>query len=532
MESVSRTGGTDLLQEDTDGDSDDRFSIRSGLYDVEDVPAEAEDTLDSFVEGNRETGLGESASGAVHGEVLVEAQAGSPAVPGSVPKKSSRRSSYATECKRLLVSYPWKETQEVTTWSHHVQSMLKLLQEPAPPDLAQEDEKADLEVTGVRLITPSEIMEGMIKKRLEEEGFDDLSELEHDEEEEDDTQGKLRKRSKPLRALRDQATKKLRLDREDIEQVAPLVSYEDVTARRWGRCVSASAKLLQDSVRPTDWGHANRTSRGVFIFDNAVRGSPHKRFLHRITSRFTNQHDFNTEPYRECTAPDLSAVPADMIRVKPHEVIISVAVCNKFGAKEQEYDVLASQTLHELRDAFYFAGDWMYDGPSRLGSACMFIDGAFYSDLRYSSSCDYSKDLVEWINVTGHPPLQDQPRKSMALRLCDLGRIPFGEKCCYIRQGDIEHHMYFTNARLFDEGSECPLKEGYPCLTFMRNFHKQRCVACRQHPAIWVVLDSSRCPYNPGFWCADCFRHFFQDKHGEFIQPVDYRMFPYLHDEG
>ncbi|CAE8721823.1 unnamed protein product, partial [Polarella glacialis] len=162
-------------------------------------------------------------------------------------------------------------------------------------------------------------------------------------------------------------------------------------------------------------------------------------------------------------------------------------------------------------------------------------NGVFYSDMRHKTSIDYSKELIGWIKATRPKEpdfLKSDASKTMDIRLCDLpGGIPFGEKCCFIRQGDVEHFMYFTGARLFDPNTDCPLVEAYPCLTFMRGFSKRRCVACQQNPAIWIVLDSSRCPYNPGFWCQECFRHFFQDKDGEHIPPVDYKIFPYLHDE-
>lgn len=217
---------------------------------------------------------------------------------------------------------------------------------------------------------------------------------------------------------------------------------------------------------------------------------------------------------------------------KRGEVVLTVAVCDVHGRKCQEFDVLASQRLYELRDALYFASDWMFDGPTRLPSAFFFIDGAFYSDRRHPGSLDYSRSLIEWLQATREPGfVRADESKSMDLRFMDLPRIPFGEKCLYVHQGDQEHPVYFTNARLLHSHDDCPFEEAYPVLTFMRRYRKRSCYACRQNFANWIVVDSSRCPHNPSYWCQTCFRHFFQDAEGNYLPPVDYKMFPYLHDD-
>ena len=256
------------------------------------------------------------------------------------------------------------------------------------------------------------------------------------------------------------------------------------------------------------------------VFVNAVQGDPHARSLERILK---HRSEFQS---------DTSLIPET--RVSAEDVIITVMLCDQKGSKEQEYDVLASQPLHDLKDALYFVGDWMYDGP-RSRSACMFIDGAFYSDMRQQpsgpSTLDYGIELVEWIRRAGHPKLKDEPLRTMSERFCDLERIPYGEKCCYIRQGDIEHLMYFTGARLLNKTMDCPLREAYPCLIWMRKYQKKHCVVCRKFLASWVVLDSTRCPFNPAHFCRICFKHFSQNERGEYIPPLDYKVFPYLHEE-
>lgn len=66
----------------------------------------------------------------------------------------------------------------------------------------------------------------------------------------------------------------------------------------------------------------------------------------------------------------------------------------------------------------------------------------------------------------------------------------------------------------------------------MHKFYKRYCCACEQNLALWVVHGATKCPLDPGHFCHLCFQHFFQDKDGELLQPVDYTVFPYLHDSG
>eukprot|EP00438_Fugacium_kawagutii_P020366 Skav210258 [mRNA] locus=scaffold1929:247899:250591:- [translate_table: standard] len=98
----------------------------------------------------------------------------------------------------------------------------------------------------------------------------------------------------------------------------------------------------------------------------------------------------------------------------------------------------------------------------------MFIDGAFYSDMRQSSAVDYARELVEWIQKVGLPKLKDEPFRTMAERFCDLEKIPFGEKSCYIRQGDIEHLMYFTGDVPWIPELEDEVSVKAPCLAMLK----------------------------------------------------------------
>ena len=312
----------------------------------------------------------------------------------------------------------------------------------------------------------------------------------------------------------------------EIRKALGLPSYADLVVSRWDKCKAETADILIDPAPRKGW--RNTAAKACMIHPNAVHGSAHKRMLHRMLKAAAG----STEPLRkeveqECTPPP--EIPAQLAGLGS-EVILTVSVYSTDGHKDQEYDILSTQTLQDLRDAIYFVDDWTYDGPSRLDSACFFIDGVFYSDMRLESAIDYAASLIPYIQATGCQELKATSSRSMCARFCDLARIPFGERCAYIRQGNCEHAMYFTGARLPCKDSDCPLVDGYPLLTWMKSHHRTLCHACVQNLAFWCVHNSSRCPRNPAKICQLCFRHFFLTADGQLKYPVDYSLFPYLHN--
>ena len=177
-----------------------------------------------------------------------------------------------------------------------------------------------------------------------------------------------------------------------MRQELGLPSYAEVVLARWKKCKAETADILVDPAPRKGWKNTSR--RATIIFPNAVHGSPHKRMLHRLLKAakgFAEPLYFLKDVERECRpAPE---IPTELACLED-EVIVTVSIYSLKGDKEQEYDILSTQTLEELRDAFYFVEDWTYDGPTRLDSACFFIDGIFYSDRRWESALDYSKQLI------------------------------------------------------------------------------------------------------------------------------------------
>lgn len=467
--------------------------------------------------------------------------------------------------RQRLAFRAWRQAENIPRWQRRVQQAMARLTAPlqwAEGSTGAGDAQQPLDISAecVRIPTNEELVEELITGQLLAEGFAPSS----GEEEEanrnsagvprpwlpEEDISAIRAISASLVApgeaqsrlpLKDSVEQPVALDgpppakkcRQELEAKDEKKSaLEELRQFRHTRAGTESAALTRRWLQSQDFVNANRGDQ-FCVYHNCVEGNPHKRWVERIAARYTGSRVAASRATdHEGCVPDMARFPKKLPRLAPDEVILTVAVCNLLGHKEQEYDVLASQHLYELRDAFHFAQDWMFDGPTRMKSACFFIDGIFYADKRHPSAIDYSTEIIAWKRHTGERGfLRRDASTSMDVRFCELERIPFGEKCIYVHQGDIERSLYFTNARLVHPANDCPFVEAYPVLTFMRRYLKRRCYACWQNFAMWLVLDSSRCPHNPSFWCARCFRHFHQDANGDYLPPVDYKIFPYLHDE-
>jgi len=458
----------------------------------------------------------------------------------------------------------WHHVEELRAWRVSVLRALAACvapgQGPSSSASSSGDAGVDISVDGIRAQTSPEVVDELVEERLRAEGYasepderpprrkrsapkrrrsatngSDIAPLEPREAgdasgDADDTPSPSRSSSSssssgsssssPSRSLGPVAAEQSGSERQATEPGAedlarpPLKPIDEVEAACEAAMQTATADLLRM------WGTTpflRQHEKGYWFrrYSDASIPNPHAWWTRRL-------------------APGSARADARLRRrmASSAEVIVTVAVSDLLGHKDQEFDVLASQPLHELRDALYFASDWMFDGPTRIKSGCFFIDGVFYSDRRDPTSIEYSREIIDWLKSTREPGfLRCETPRSMEVCLADLERIPFGERCVYIHQGDLEHSVYFTNARIMNVRSDCPYKEAYPILTFMRRFSKRKCYACLKNFAMWVVVDSSRCPHNPCYWCQDCFRHFYQDADGNYVQPVDYKVFPYLNDE-
>eukprot|EP00929_Paragymnodinium_shiwhaense_P080634 TRINITY_DN42065_c0_g1_i1.p1 TRINITY_DN42065_c0_g1~~TRINITY_DN42065_c0_g1_i1.p1 ORF type:complete len:673 (-),score=189.44 TRINITY_DN42065_c0_g1_i1:62-2008(-) len=465
--------------------------------------------------------------------------------------------------QRVDVSGAWVQKEDIEVWQRHARKALEKLATP----LALEDgEEATLDIStaNCRYKSTEEVIEAMMRARLLAEGHDPDEAVAASKEEalklkakkpppqscrvagrggETAKEQKARRSAKSSKALVVGGTA---LSAEELEKMAPIREYEDLEAERSSRARTETARVLLEKRRQKSRPGPHASSLEAFavgqersmfgIHVNVVQGNPHKRWLKRLKERYAGSIIAEAPELDHDCLPtsDLEGLPGTLPKVNEGDLVFTVQVCSSSaGAKEQEFDILGSQCLYELRDAFHFASDWMFEGPTRQKSACFFIDGVVYTDDRDPTALDYSREIIDWLKVSKGPGfVRCNKGVSMKTKILDLSKkMPFGARWTYIHQGDIEHNVFFTGLRLYNPLHDCIFRQAYPVLTYMKKYTKRTCYCCLRYPAIWIVLGSSRCPHNPAFFCATCFRQFYQDKDGNYVEPVDYKLFPYIHDD-
>jgi len=205
-------------------------------------------------------------------------------------------------------------------------------------------------------------------------------------------------------------------------------------------------------------------------------------------------------------------------------------IINKKGVKSQEYLVLGSQPLTALKDRFYCLSDHILDGPSTK-SSYFFIGNTFYNDFRDPNSFDYSKDIIDWVNLNNrytHPNLGIFTSKSMADTLFRDLSIRMGAQYLYVHQGNCQHIITFSNLRLVSDQDNQD-KTVYPIHIFQSKIKRKKCRICDINPAKFITYGDKLADENPYFYCDKCYRPFHYSYEGKLLYQ-DFEVYPYYHE--
>ncbi|KAM4603602.1 snRNA-activating protein complex subunit 3 isoform 2-T2 [Polymixia lowei] len=185
-----------------------------------------------------------------------------------------------------------------------------------------------------------------------------------------------------------------------------------------------------------------------------------------------------------------------------------------------------SHSLADLRDAICCVSDLQVCGefsntpdmaPDFISkdlykSAFFFLEGVFYSDMRFPECQDISMTTLEWAKSHNFPSYK-QARMEDVL-FTDL-KVKVGFPYLYCHQGDCEHLIIITDVRLA-HGSDCLDRKLYPLLT-----HKHRVTTRR-----WLTTNDNFAPSDPCLFCDKCFRMLHYDDQGNKLG--DFLAYPYV----
>jgi hypothetical protein len=277
-----------------------------------------------------------------------------------------------------------------------------------------------------------------------------------------------------------------------------------------------------------------------------------------------------------------AAAPAADVTVPAGEVVVRVAIHLPQAPAyvSEEWLVLGSQSLTELRDALYCLTETNIKmvereenvrrpatSPLSLSqpSSYFYIEGSFYMDTRSpsntnnnsttgdgnaSTNLDISEGIRKYLkqlNVRAPPhPLPGPASRPLGPFTTDYSvasmqdrvfedlwvRLGNGAAGLFCHQGGCEHLFVFLDVRSHDPTVDPPLVGQYPYKvadpgSALRR--KRDCEACGLKLARKVTYDDRSAPHTPYFWCDDCYSAMHYDDEGAALY-TDFRVFPYEAD--
>ncbi|KAG2318881.1 hypothetical protein Bca52824_012094 [Brassica carinata] len=216
------------------------------------------------------------------------------------------------------------------------------------------------------------------------------------------------------------------------------------------------------------------------------------------------------------------------------EVILCVEIYNSRKFKIQEFLVLGSQMLTQLKDKIHCVTDQVMEKAGKYDPSGYFlIEDIFYNDLRNRSATDYSKPILNWLwnskdealkkwegIITGE--LHQKQRTALGVtkamdlpsfgsaemqrtRFCDL-RFRLGATYLYCHQGDCKHMIVIRDMRL-THPEDVQNRAAYPRLIYQLKTRAQKCSICKIYRASKVALDDKWGNENHCYFCDICFGH-------------------------
>jgi len=198
----------------------------------------------------------------------------------------------------------------------------------------------------------------------------------------------------------------------------------------------------------------------------------------------------------------------------------------------EEFMVLGSSTLTELRDRLYCLSDQHADGlpsPSlSTKSGYFFIENVFYNDMRNPNNIDYSRTVIEWGNTHREWLGMVVSCRMEQTKFEDL-TIRLNTPYLYVHQGNCEHFFVFTELRLFAPDLDNTNRKAYPVHMFQCKIRRRKCRICDIYPAKYVTFSDKLSPENPCFFCDFCYRPFHYTPEGQ-LKYSDYEVYNYYHE--
>ncbi|KAJ6835323.1 putative snRNA-activating protein complex subunit isoform X2 [Iris pallida] len=245
------------------------------------------------------------------------------------------------------------------------------------------------------------------------------------------------------------------------------------------------------------------------------------------------------------------------VPLRSPEIVLCVEIYHKknVSKKTQEFLVLGSQLLSELRDNIYCLTDkLMQTAGQHDPSGYFLIEDTFCNDLRDPSSSDYSKPIFDWLNNckneaeekwkqvlsgemkkmhkkllvnvdTSNLPIF-KSAKMDEIRFSDL-HFRLGAGYLYCHQGNCKHIIVIRDMRSVHP-EDVQNEADYPLHTFQLRPRHRKCQVCKIYHVSKMTVDDKWAPRNPCYFCIKCYFLLHYKEDGSLLYP--HSVYDYYHE--
>jgi len=196
--------------------------------------------------------------------------------------------------------------------------------------------------------------------------------------------------------------------------------------------------------------------------------------------------------------------------------------------RTQTFQVLGSQRLTELKDAFHCVSDQMpYSKINK--SSFFFMENIFYNDRRSDEALDASLPIIEWYKARAqrHDSCRFKDLVSQKMedyRWADL-KLSVGRRYLYCHQADCEHVMIVEEVRSYNPVHDSLKKADFPMKIFQNKFRRRKCGICDKAIAKQIAFGDTMSPESPVLYCNECYQALHPHGHKD-----EFHVYPYIHE--
>lgn len=226
---------------------------------------------------------------------------------------------------------------------------------------------------------------------------------------------------------------------------------------------------------------------------------------------------------QEVIEDDMEVFTESVVTVRFYEPFKYTPCMKNQPRFHQEYQVLGSNFLTDLRDRFYCQCNYgpffdISDNPhaisppdDRPDPGFFFIHDTFFNDTRNPGNFDYSDVILKWFRRLDY--VRDFKTGVMEKTKFEDLDIRVGYPCVYQHHGACEHLFCITNVDLLD-GSDSLRRSDYPKLSKAGRKRSTVCDICAQADERFLVTNCALHVKDPLRVCDNCFFSFHYESDG------------------